>query len=257
MKGHITIVDNNEEVRKMLTHFLKRSGCQTSSYTYNTVTLLNLLLPETDLIVLDFNEEDGGLAWQFLQMLKMEEETASIPILIMVTPLQLSVEIENYLLRRYISVVYKSFKLTVFLRLIEHTLTQASQAGVIFSSKRVLPILVVDDTEELRKSTLSVLSLERYQAIGVENGKMALDAVSRAEYCLILLDLAMPVMSGFEFLTAYGRQLRPHSPVIVISGERSIQTQLFPPFVVDFLTKPFEVPLLLKLVGKYAQREMI
>lgn len=256
MKGHITIVDNNEEVRKMLTHFLKRSGYQTSSYTYNTVTLSNLLLPETDLIVLDFNEEDGGLAWQFLQMLKMEEETASIPILIMATPLQLSVEVKNYLLIRDISVVYKLDKLPVFLRLIDHTLTQARQASAIFSSKLVLPILVVDDTDELRESTLSVLSLERYQAIGVENGKMALDAVSRAEYCLILLDLTMPVMSGFEFLTAYGRQLRPHSPVIVISGERNIQPQLFPPFVVDVLTKPFKVSHLLNLVGEYAQRDM-
>ena len=257
MKAHIIVIDYDEAVRKMITTFLQRSGYQVSSYSYTSVILSKLIQQQPDLVILDFSEEDGGLEWQFLQMLKMEEATASIPILIMVTPLQLSVEIENYLLRRYITVVYKSFKLTVFLRLVEHTLTQASQAGVIFSSRRPLPILVVDDAEELLESTLSVFNLEGYQAVGANNGLVALDAVSRAEHCLILLDTAMPIMNGFEFLSAYNRQLRPHSPVIILGDETNIQTQLLPPFVVDILSKPYKLPRLLNLVGRYAQHDMI
>jgi len=238
----------------MLSQFLHRSDYKVTSYSYANATLANLLTQQPDLIVLDFSEESGGLEWQFLQMLKMEETTAYIPILITATPLQLSLEVQNYLSTRYISVAYKPFKLTEILGLIEQTLTQASQAGVIFSSDRKLPILVVDDTEELLESAMTVLMLEGYLVVSATNGMVALDAVSRAEYCLILLDIAMPIMDGYGFLKAYNQQLRPHSPVIVLSGEINIQSQLLPPFVVNVLPKPYKVPSLINLVEKYAQR---
>jgi DNA-binding NtrC family response regulator len=65
--------------------------------------------------------------------------------------------------------------------------------------------------------------------------------------------MAMPVMDGFEFLAAYGRQLRPHTPVIIISGHIDIVTRGLPPFVIDVLPKPFEVDDLLELVKEYGQ----
>jgi CheY-like chemotaxis protein len=189
-------------------------------------------------------------------MLKMEETTATIPILITATVLQLSAEVQAYLMTQYISVIYKPFDPNLLLLFIQQTLKESRQAGVIFSSKRTLPILVVDDREDLLDATTEILMLEGYQVASATNGMVALDAMSRAQHCLILLDLAMPVMNGFEFLSAYHRQLRPHSPVIILSGERNIQKDFLPPFVVDFLAKPFEVPHLLNLVERFAQRDM-
>ncbi len=257
MKAHIIVIDNDEAVRKMLTAFLQRRDYQVSSYSYANITLLNLTQQQPDLIILDFSEEDGAIEWQLLQMLKMEETTAYIPILIIATPLHLSAEIQNYLLTRYISVLHKSFELTEFLHLIERTLTNASQAGVIFTSDRRLPILVVDDTEDLLDSTITVLMMEGYQVVSATNGMVALNAVSRAEHCLILLDIAMPIMNGIEFLEAYNRQLRPHSPVIVLSGEQNTDTLLLPSFVVDILAKPYKISNLLNLVERYAQRDIV
>ena len=92
--------------------------------------------------------------------------------------------------------------------------------------------------------------------VSATNGMVALDAVSRAEHCLILLDIFMPIMNCFEFLTAYNRQLRPHSPVIVLSGETKLEKQHLPPFVVDVVSKPFSMPHLLNLVERYVQRDM-
>jgi DNA-binding response OmpR family regulator len=82
----------------------------------------------------------------------------------------------------------------------------------------------------------------------------ALNAVSEAEHCLILLDIDMPIMNGFEFLTAYERQLRPHTPVIILSGEQNILTRVLPAFVIGVIPKPFEIRQLLDAVEKYAQR---
>jgi CheY-like chemotaxis protein len=68
-----------------------------------------------------------------------------------------------------------------------------------------------------------------------------------------LLDLAMPVMNGYEFLKAYEQQLRPHTPVIIVSSEDDIRSHHLPSFVVDVLAKPFTIRALLHLVTKYAQ----
>ena len=87
--------------------------------------------------------------------------------------------------------------------------------------------------------------IEGYQVVSATNGIVALDAGAQAEHCLILLDIRMQVMNGYEFFTAYNRQLRPHCPVIVLSGETNMQRQLLPSFVVDVLSKPFEMPYLL------------
>lgn len=256
MKTHILVISDNKPTQTIFKNALQYAGYKVYVSEYANMKLWNLVLHQPDLVILDFSLADGGEMWQFLQLLKMEETTAAIPILITATALQLSAEMQTYLLTQYISVIHKPFDLNMLILLIQQTLTDASQAGVIFTSSHKLPILVVDDTEDLRDATIEVLRLEGYQVVSATNGMLALDAVSRAEHCLILLDIAMPIMNGFEFLTAYNRQLRPHSPVIILSGEQNIQTELFPPFVVDLVSKPFEVHHLLNLVGKYAPRDM-
>jgi CheY-like chemotaxis protein len=129
----------------------------------------------------------------------------------------------------------------------------AGQAGPLFSSELILPILVVDDTEDLLESMATVLQLEGYPVVTAPNGLVALETVSRGDYSLILLDMSMPVMNGFEFLSAYGRQLRPHTPVIILSADTEIDTHVLPSFVVDVISKPFSIMYLLSQVGKYAQ----
>jgi len=112
---------------------------------------------------------------------------------------------------------------------------------------------LVDDTEDLRDTFTTVLRIEGYRVLTADNGRVALDSVSHADYCLILLDIAMPIMNGFEFLSAYALQLRPHVPVIILSGEDDIRSRVLPSFVMDVLPKPFHFHQLLNLVGKFAE----
>jgi DNA-binding response OmpR family regulator len=156
-------------------------------------------------------------------------------------------------LTRPIRVVNKPFELGTFLPLVQQTLTLASQAGAIFASNRALPILIVEDTEDLREALATILRLERYQVVTADNGLLALGTVYDAEHCLILLDIDMPIMDGFEFLRLYNQQPRPHSPVIILSGEKDILTRVLPSFVIDVLPKPFEINQLLQKVERYVQ----
>jgi len=253
MAARIVVIDNDAGIREFLAFGLKDEGYQVSTYAYAAINLaaLDQLMP--DLIILDFNVRDGGIGWELLQLLKMDDTTANIAILITTTLVDVSAELRDYLFTRFIRVVDKPFDLDIFLPLVKKTLELAGQAGTLFSSDRRLPILVVEDTEDLRETLTTILRLEGYPVVTADNGLLALDAVSRADYCLILLDIAMPVMDGFEFLAAYDQQLRPHTPVIITSGEPDSVVKALPSFVIGVLRKPYGISNLLALVKKYAQ----
>jgi CheY-like chemotaxis protein len=215
--------------------------------------LVSLKQFHPDLIILDFDHRDNGKGWELLQLLKMEDTMNNIPILITTTAFQVPAELRSYLKFRYIQVVNKPYDLDTFLPLVQKTMTFASQAGVTLFSTRALPILVVEDTDYLRDALTTVLSLDGYAVVDVENGLLALNEVYNADHCLILLDIKMPIMDGFEFLRVYDRQLRPHRPVIVLSAETDIMKRVLPSFVVDVFPKPYEVNHLLRTVEKYVQ----
>ena len=254
MEARIVVIDNDAGVRDMFTYCLRRKGWQVFGYSYAEVDLMAIDQYRPHLIILDFDIRDGGgIGWNFLQLLKMEDATARIPILVSTTEFDLSSEIRAYLLTRYIGIIHKPLDLDTFLPLIQKTLTLASQADTLLSRDPTLPILVVDDRDDLRESITMILRFERYRVVTACNGRIALDSVSRADHCLILLDIAMPVMNGIEFLAAYDQQLRPHSPVVIQTAETDLRGRHLPSFVVDVMAKPFEVRDLLKVVGKYAQ----
>jgi len=253
MEAHIVVIDNDQDMRELFAFCLNNAGWEVFAYDYAHIGLTALIQLHPDLIILDFNKEDGGTGWEFLQLLKMEDTTANIPMLIVTTASPLSAEIQGYLLARHIHIINKPFDIDVFLPLVQKTLNLASPLGSTFSSDRSLPILLVEDTKALRETLETVLRLEGYQVLTAENGLLALEALYTTECCLILLDISMPIMDGLEFLSTYSQQLKSHAPVIVLSGQQDILTQDLPFFVVDVLSKPFEVRQLLGLVQKFAQ----
>lgn len=79
-------------------------------------------------------------------------------------------------------------------------------------------ILVVDDDEMVRISCAKVLESKGFEVQTANDGFHALVQLRRAEPNVIISDLRMPNMSGFELLSVVRRRF-PHIPVIAISGE--------------------------------------
>jgi len=79
-------------------------------------------------------------------------------------------------------------------------------------------ILVVDDEPIIREISSAVLSKEGYEVRTADGGFAALAELRRSLPDLIISDLRMPNMSGFELLSVVRRRF-PHIPVIAISGE--------------------------------------
>ncbi len=116
-------------------------------------------------------------------------------------------------------------------------------------------ILIVEDTESLRKLTRKILEKEGFSVDEAENGEIALEKISgETKYSLILLDIMMPKMDGMEFI----KNLRTFSeiPVVFItalSDERS-QVLAYENGADGYLTKPFSKALLLSMVKRFEQK---
>jgi CheY-like chemotaxis protein len=116
-------------------------------------------------------------------------------------------------------------------------------------------VLLVEDDAEQRSAIRDLIAEEGYVVVEASSGTLALDHLlgSRPQPSLILLDLNMAGMSGWELLKILQSYLRlAKIPIVVISGE-SGGIDVSNANVVGRLSKPFPVEDLLRLVKKYAR----
>ncbi|HIL08333.1 MAG TPA: adenylate/guanylate cyclase domain-containing response regulator [Candidatus Latescibacteria bacterium] len=117
-------------------------------------------------------------------------------------------------------------------------------------------ILIVDDEQGIVDLLGQVLELGGYAVRPVSSGQAALQTAQAALPDLILLDLAMPVMDGFE--TCRRLKANPATkdvPVIFITGQSEIEkvVQGFELGAVDYITKPFNTTELLRRVSTHIE----
>ncbi len=78
-------------------------------------------------------------------------------------------------------------------------------------------VLVVDDEPHIRETTAMLLTASGYGVVTADNGFDALLQLKRKKPDVIISDLNMPKMSGFEFLSVVRRRF-PEIPVVAVSG---------------------------------------
>ena len=112
-------------------------------------------------------------------------------------------------------------------------------------------ILVIEDEEDIRESIVDVLKLEGYSVSSAENGVRGLEEISKKKPDLILCDIMMPDMDGFEVMKQV-RQIFPlyEIPLVYITAlsERKDFRQAMNLGAEDFITKPFTVDELITCV---------
>ena len=111
-------------------------------------------------------------------------------------------------------------------------------------------VLVVEDDRILAETTRALLEWEGYRVRIARNGQEGLVEVRCRRPCVVLLDLMMPVMTGWDFITEL--QADPSFrdlPVIIVSA---VADQA-PPGAAAVLAKPYEMSRLLELVGRHCR----
>jgi CheY-like chemotaxis protein len=113
-------------------------------------------------------------------------------------------------------------------------------------------ILVIEDDANIRDVLKLALEFEGYEVVSAKNGKEGLDLLEETDPGLILLDLMMPVMNGWEFVDHLKeKNLFEKYPVVVVSAyserAKSIDCR-------DFVLKPLELEDLLSSVKENFDR---
>jgi putative two-component system response regulator len=115
-------------------------------------------------------------------------------------------------------------------------------------------ILVVDDEPKICEFLGILLGREGYQTDSAYSAAEALARIARNAYDLVLTDLKMPGMDGFELITRL-KKIRPELPVIMITGYATVETavQALRYGVDDYVTKPFNIEELRKVIARSLQ----
>lgn len=117
-------------------------------------------------------------------------------------------------------------------------------------------VLVIDDDPAICEMLKLVLEDEGFDAQIAFNGIDGLNQLrSDNQPCLILLDLNMPVMTGWEFRHEQKQDPQLATiPVAIISADRSITQQPFSIDALDYFRKPIDFDRLLKLVADVCEQ---
>lgn len=116
-------------------------------------------------------------------------------------------------------------------------------------------ILIVDDKQENLFSLKTLLQLNAYDVDVATSGEEALKKVLKVEYALIILDVQMPGMDGYEVAeTITGYSKTKHTPIIFLSAvniDKRFIAKGYASGGVDYITKPFDPDLLLLKVKTF------
>ena len=102
-------------------------------------------------------------------------------------------------------------------------------------------ILVVDDKKEIRTLLKQYLTQEGFDVALAEDGRQALFVARQEKPDLILLDLMMPEMGGYEFMRVYSREADTPTIILTAKLEENDKVLGLELGADDYITKPFSM----------------
>jgi len=199
--GTVLVVDDEAAVRDLMQRFLAKEGFRvvTAAGGEEGLRRARELLP--DAITLDVMMP-GMDGWAVLSALKADPDVADVPVIMLTIVddrnLGYALGASDYLTK---------------------PIDRDRLVTVLKQHRRDRPVLVVDDDAGLRQLLRRMLEPEGYAVVEAENGRVALERLRDVSPSVVLLDLMMPEMDGFEFVA----ELRRHEawraiPVVVITA---------------------------------------
>ena len=187
----VLVIDDDATVQDLLRRSLNRDGFRVETAADGTSGLARARKLHPDIITLDVMMP-GMDGWEVLAALKEDPETADIPVIVV------SIVDERGLGFSLGAADYLTKPLD-FSRL-SSVLNRHAKVGL---GRRVL---IVEDDQATQELLQKRLTKEGWQVVAAGNGREALERLTQGPPDLVLLDLMMPEMDGFEFLEAFRKQ---------------------------------------------------
>jgi len=201
----ILVVDDDPSVRQLISRHLEQEGWKTVQASNATDALQLARESRPMLITLDIMMPDAS-GWWVLEKLKEDPQTAGIPVLVVT--------------------IVEDQRLVFALGASDYLGKPYDRGALITKIHRLLPeldgkrVLVVDDDPEARAMLAKILKEEHAIVVGAASGDEAMTLITQSPPDLVLLDLMMPGMSGFE-MVARMRALPAATriPVMIVSAK--------------------------------------
>jgi CheY-like chemotaxis protein len=203
ISGTVLVIDDDPEVRQLLSRMLGKDGFRVLEARDGEEGVALARREHPDVITLDVLMP-GLDGWGVLAALKSDPDIAEIPVVI------LSIMDERNL----------GFSLGAAEYLTKPI--ERAQLSAVLARYRRPPgagVLVVEDDGATRAVLRKALEKEGWEVSEAENGRIGLERVEAGMPALILLDLMMPEVDGFEFLDGLRARHAAAPPVIVITAK--------------------------------------
>ncbi len=201
----VLVIDDDPATRDLLTQFLHREGfrARTAADGRAGLALVRALRPRMVLLDVEMPHVNG---WSVLHAIRSDPELAHTPVVMVSVVNEQSL---GYTLGAtdYLVKPIEWDRLKAIMDRYHHARTAAD-------------VLVVDDDPAARERLRTMLDRDGWMVTEAANGREALARVAAGAPTLILLDLMMPIMNGFDFLAAL--RARPEwreIPVVVLTAQ--------------------------------------
>jgi CheY-like chemotaxis protein len=199
--GTVLVIDDEAAIRDLMQRYLAKEGFRVvvAAGGEEGLRLARELRP--DAITLDVMMP-GLDGWAVLTALKADPTVADIPVIMLTIVddknLGYALGAADYLTK---------------------PIERDRLLSVLRTHRRDHPVLVVDDDVALRELLRRMLEPEGYTVVEAENGRIALERLRGVSPSVILLDLMMPEMDGFEFVAEFRRHEAWRTiPIVVITA---------------------------------------
>lgn len=149
----ILVINNSDDILALFHKILATGDREVFTQFFLNSDLSEVNRIEPDLIILDYYVGREGVGWEFLQLLKMNESTASLPVLICTTDVKLAHEIAGYLATKRVSILRKPFERRDLVDAVA-TVMRGSPALSARSKPGSSDGMVADHTEIAQKPTI-------------------------------------------------------------------------------------------------------
>jgi DNA-binding response OmpR family regulator len=106
---HILVINDTQEILDLFQELLEDEGYRVSLYSYAFKDVKEIQSLQPDLVIIDFIIGGEAHGWQMLQKMKMNRDTAKIPIIVCTAAVQLVKELEGHLTSKNVRIVLKPF----------------------------------------------------------------------------------------------------------------------------------------------------
>ena len=115
---------------------------------------------------------------------------------------------------------------------------------------QICRLLVVDDDPTIREMLDMVLVSEGYEVVTAPHGAAALRLLDQIHPDVIVLDMKMPVMDGWQFLRQYRQRPDPKAPVVVLTAAQDDKRRAADVGANAYLAKPFAIDDLIRTLDE-------